>query len=124
MMSGSSAGPISLRPVRSARSRACPAVSTIVAPRTSTVAPSASTAATLAGFGFSGISTAQGTPYRRDAYAIDWAWLPVEYVTTPRPRSAIRASSVMPPRTLNAPVGCTFSCLTDTSAPTAASSTG
>lgn len=53
------------------------------------------------------------------AYASDCAWFPVEYPSTPAARwsGVIESSSVIPPRTLNAPVGCVCSCLTNVVAP-------
>lgn len=62
------------------------------------------------------------TPKRSAAYASDCAWFPVEYATIPCASSAsvIAASRLRPPRTLKAPVGWVFSCLTNTSAPVVA----
>ena len=56
------------------------------------------------------------TPKMRAPKAIDSPWFPVDEATTPRSRSSAvsRETRLMPPRTLNAPVGRWFSCLTNT----------
>jgi hypothetical protein len=61
----------------------------------------------LAGFASSGTQIVARTPNRCAAYAIDWPWLPVEAVTTPRSRSPALSweSKLIPPLTLNAPIG-------------------
>src|SRR5882672_6152306 len=62
----------------------------------------------------------------RLANAIDWPWLPVLALTTPRRRSSgvSCAMRFRPPRILNAPVGLWFSCLTHVSQPSHSSSNG
>ena len=58
---------------------------------------------------------------------MDWPWFPVEALITPALRSSLVSwlSRLMPPRTLNAPTGWWFSCLTQSWAPPArASSAG
>ena len=54
------------------------------------------------------------------ANEIDWPWLPVEAVITPLRRSSSLSceTRLTPPRTLKAPTGWWFSCLTHTSVPT------
>ena len=93
----------------------------MVSPSTITRAPRARTAEILRAGALVGTTTVTGAPRRAPAQARDWAWLPVEAVTTPRLRSSsLRvAMSATPPRTLKAPVGWTFSCLTTTSTPAA-----
>jgi hypothetical protein len=46
-------------------------------------------------------------PRSRAARATAWAWLPDEYVTTPRARSASLSDAILlyAPRILNAPTG-------------------
>jgi hypothetical protein len=52
--------------------------------------------------------------------------LPVDAVITPRSRSSSESceTRLTPPRTLKAPTGWWFSCLTQTSVPTSSSSAG
>ena len=70
-------------------------------------------AAFLSGLLPIGTTIVQGTPSRWQASAIDCPWLPVVAVITPRRSSGLRfATRFNPPRTLNAPVGLQFSCLT------------
>ena len=125
-MAGSSPGETMRIPSRRARASACASDSHIVSPSTTTRAPSARTAATLRAGAPTGTTTVTGTSLRAPAQARDWAWLPVEAVTTPRRRSSglSAAMSATPPRTLKAPVGWTFSCLTVTSTPASALSSG
>ena len=82
--------------------------------------------AIFTGFAPSGTQIRAGTPNRRAAKATDWPWLPVEAAITPRSRSeASRCETrLTPPRTLKAPTGWWFSCLTQTSAPTSSLSPG
>ena len=63
---------------RGGQRAACASASASVAPVRTTSAPQASTAATLAGSVPSGMTTVQGASKTWLAYAIDWAWLPVE----------------------------------------------
>jgi hypothetical protein len=66
-------------------------------------------------------------PCRRADQARLWPWLPRVALTTPRSAGLARfsASSItMPPRILKAPVAVWFSCLTQTSRPTRAFSSG
>ena len=81
-------------------------------------------AAVLTGFAPSGTQMRAVTPKRRAAYATDCPWLPVEAAIRPRRRSSSDscATRLSPPRTLNAPVGWWFSCLTRTDVPTSSSS--
>ena len=83
-------------------------------------APSARIAATFTGLALSGTQIARGTPNSRAAKATDCPWLPVE-AGDHAARALVRVElreRLMPPRTLNAPTGWWFSCLTQTSAPT------
>src|SRR3954470_13600597 len=68
----------------------------------------------------------QRTPWSRLAKAIDWPWLPVLALMTPRRRSPAGSCAIRfnPPRILNAPVGLWFSCLTHASQPSQSSSSG
>ena len=113
-------------PSAAARRPAWASESHIVSPSTTTRAPRARTAATLRAGALTGTTTVTGAPLRAPAQARDWAWLPVEAVTTPRRRSSSssEAMSATPPRTLKAPVGWMFSCLTTISTPAAALSRG
>jgi hypothetical protein len=61
----------------------------------------------------------------RQARAIDCPWFPVLAVMMPRRSSADRLRTrLTPPRTLKAQVGLWFSCLTNTSRPVSAASSG
>ncbi len=124
--SGVSPGLTSRAPDSAASFPACRWASSRVSPVSTARPPHASTAAALAGLAFAGMTTVHGASCRRLAYAIDCAWFPVDQVTVPRARSAagMASSRVSPPRTLNAPTGCVFSCLTSTFAPVARSSSG
>jgi hypothetical protein len=77
-------------------------------------------AATLTGFAPSGTQIVALTPKSRAPWATDWPWFPVDDAMTPLSRSAALSceARLTPPRTLNAPVGRWFSCLTKTVAPT------
>ena len=57
-------------------------------PSSTTVAPNARMAAFLSGLLPTGTATMHGTPARCAANAIDWPWLPVLAVMTPRSRSS------------------------------------
>jgi uncharacterized protein YaiE (UPF0345 family) len=48
------------------------------APCRTTVPPSARTARTFSAAAAAGMTTVQGVSNNAQAYAIDWAWLPVE----------------------------------------------
>ncbi len=94
-------------------SSTCSRASSKSRPCSMTSAPSARMAAFLSGLLPVGTTIVHGTPSRRHASAIDWPWLPVVAVITPRRSSGVRsATRFRPPRTLNAPVGLWFSCLT------------
>ena len=71
-------------------------------------------AATFTGFERSGMQMRAVTPKCRAAKARDWPWLPVDEAISPRLRSSSEscATRLTPPRTLNAPTGWWFSCLT------------
>src|SRR5437763_11176867 len=58
-------------------------------------------------------------PTSRAAHATDWPWLPALAATTPAARSASESVFILftAPRTLNAPVRCRFSALSQTSRP-------
>ncbi len=124
--SGSSPEWTYLWPCRRASSSQWARASSKSAPCATTSAPSSSIAATFTRLAPRGTHTIACTPNSRAAYAIDWPWLPVEAAMTPRRRSSSPSwdTRLMPPRTLNAPVGWKFSCLTQTSAPTSADSPG
>ena len=71
-------------------------------------------ASTLTGLAAAGAQMMALTPKSRAAKATDWPWLPVEAAITPRRRSSSlsRLTRLIPPLTLNAPVGLWFSCFT------------
>ena len=69
-------------------------------------------AATLAGFGSSGMTIEHGTPYSRGGVGDGLGVVAGRVGEHPAGRSSIRARRLIPPRTLKAPVGWTFSCLT------------
>src|SRR4051812_47986876 len=98
----------------------------MVGPWVTTSPPRARTAATLLAGADSGTTMTAVAPTNRAPKQTDWAWFPVDAVTIPAARSsAVRARArLMPPRTLKAPVGWTFSCLTTTDTPAASSSSG
>ena len=82
--------------------------------------------ATFTGFAPSGTQMTVRTPKSRPAKAIDWPWLPVDAVITPRRRSSSESceTRLTPPRTLKLQTGWWFSCLTQVSAPTSSSRAG
>ncbi len=59
-------------------------------------------------------------PAWRAAQATAWPWLPALAATTPAARSSSDSVAILltAPRTLNAPVRCRFSALSETSRPT------
>ena len=73
---------------RAASSSQCSRASSKSRPCTTSSAPRPRIAATLTGFEPSGMQMIARTPKSRAAKAIDWPWLPVDAVTTPRPRSS------------------------------------
>ena len=84
------------------------------------VAPQARISAFFAGL-FRRARQRAGTRARAAANAIDWPWLPSSPRSrrAPDPRMTDAPTRFRPPRTLKAPVGLWFSCLTWTSAPSA-----
>ena len=75
----------------------------------------------------SGTTIVTGTPCSPPANARLWPWLPRVALTMPGRSGCSRASrstSTSPPRILKAPVGVVFSCLTHTSVPSSAASSG
>src|SRR3954471_9176344 len=85
-----------------------------------TSAPRDCIEATLTGLAPTGTQMIACVPKSLAAYATDWPWFPVDAAISPA-RSSCSGSCetrLTPPRTLNAPVGRSFSCLTQTSAPT------
>jgi hypothetical protein len=66
------------------------------------------------------------TPKRFAANAIDCPWFPVEAQISPRCRSSSESceTRLTPPRTLKAPTGWWFSCLTQIWVPTSSDSSG
>lgn len=91
-----------------------------------TSAPRSRIASTFTGLACSGTQTVAAIPKRWAPYATDCPWFPVEAVITPRRRvsGSSRLVRLIPPRTLKAPVGRRFSCLTQTWASTIRSSAG
>ncbi|MNF86968.1 hypothetical protein D3C84_694200 [compost metagenome] len=74
-----------------------------------------------------GTTISERKPSAVAASARLWPWLPRVAVTMPRASGWVRLSQcmkVMPPRTLNAPVGVWFSCLTHTVQPNRSASKG
>jgi hypothetical protein len=71
-----------------------------------------------------GMTTQTGTPRICPARARAWAWLPEEWVTTPRPFAESSSCNIAfrAPRILNAPTFCRFSALSTTEPPVIASS--
>ena len=68
-----------------------------------------------------------GSPPWRPANAMLWPWLPRVAETSPAgatPETRSRSMKLSPPRTLNAPVGVWFSCLTQVSVRVKCSSSG
>ncbi len=85
-----------------------------------TVASSERIEETFTGLAPRGTKIVAAMPNKLAAYATDCPWLPVDAVYTPATCSCESrwTTRLIPPRTLNAPVGWWFSCLTNSSAPT------
>ncbi len=104
----------------------CSRASSKSRPWKTTSAPRARIDSTFTGLARSGMQIIARTPNSSAAYATDWPWLPVEAAITPRRRSSAVSwlTRFTPPRTLNAPTGWWFSCLTRIRVPVSASRAG
>ena len=88
MIRSSSNGGMTVRPRSAAIDSATRWRSSLAVPTTTTSAPSASTRSRLIRGASEGMTTTARMPSSDAARATPWAWLPDEYVMTPRARSS------------------------------------
>ena len=120
----SSKGETMTMPCAATRRSASTSASSWLWPTMRTSAPSAAIASSLLRGTRFDTQTIALTPCRLAACATARPWLPVETVTTPRARSAASSAAMrlVAPRILKAPVSCSDSSLSRTSAPVRAES--